>query len=185
MTPTQLQALATFVNGQASLKQFLIDGADNKLTTALNAVATPDFWVYRTQLFENDITTGTAPDVAQTQFSWTALIARSAGEQFGWARMFAMGSGVDPSKSNIRQAFADIFSGAQNGAPNQRLYLGGIARRLATLAEKTLAVLTVRGAGEAANSGALGSTTSVATMTFEGAVSDSDTFAIAVALGLR
>jgi hypothetical protein len=170
MLPAQLNDLATYVNGQPTLKQYLIDGRDNLLTAAFNTAASPDWWVWRTSITEEEITTGTSPD--NTTFNWSALIARTPGEQFAWGRMFGITGSVNPSQANVRSAFADIFSGTNNSAPAQRAYLQAMGRRLAKLAEKVLSTGT-------------GSSVDPALLTFEGNVSDSDSSAIARILGLR
>jgi hypothetical protein len=75
---------------------------------------------------------------------------------------------------NVRQAFADIFSGSANSAPAQRTHLLTICRRKASRLEKLFATTS---AAPPTPSGNLGTTTNVATMVVEGPVSAADVFA--------
>jgi len=169
LTESQHQALAVYVDTQPALEAHLVAGDVYLVTQALNE-PTAAFWVWRSDLSEAEATGGVSPD--GTTFSWTALIARSAGEQFGWERLFALTGSVNPSLQNVRQAFADVFSGASNNAPAQRTHMQAMCRRLATVAEQVLATGT-------------GSTASPATMGHEGAVGDNDVVRVAKILGYR
>lgn len=128
------------------------------IAAAYNLEATPltPFWVWRTLVTKNEMTSNTS-DVATT-FSFPQLIARTVQEQFGWRELFNGSDSCNPSLPNVRQGFADVFSGAQAGPVAQRAHLLAISRRKATRIEKLLATGT-------------GSTTSPGTMGFEGPVS--------------
>jgi hypothetical protein len=75
--------------------------------------------------------------------------------------MFSGSGAVNPSLANVRQAFADIFSGGTAPAPANRTHLLAIARRQATRAERLFATGTV-------------STATPGFFTFEGAVTTND-----------
>lgn len=159
LTLVQLQALkadiAVGFPGQPNTSD-----ANDAIAKAYNLVAAPDFWVWRTSVFESEYTRSTSEDA--TTWSWTAFIARSLQEQNAWARMFMGGqSGANPSLANVRQGIADIFSGNTNNAPAQRTHLLAISRRRATRFEKVFAVGT-------------GSAASPAVMALEGTVSYQD-----------
>ena len=124
------------------------------ITDALNALAVPDFWGWRTSVSHSEIVTATSGD--GTTWSWPAFIARSQGERDGWRQIFADGP-INASLASVRQAFADIFSGSQNNAPAQRAHLLAIGRRKARVAEKLLASGT-------------GSTASPATFVMDGSI---------------
>lgn len=109
---------------------------------------------------KDDITSKQSADA--TTFDWTAFIARAQGERDGWRELFSVTGTVDASRTQVRQAFADIFSGGTGAA--QRAHLLAIARRLATVVERVLASGT-------------GSTASPATMSFEGAIGYQDVMA--------
>ena len=157
LTTAQLTTLKAAIIADPVLAAFP-DDSDGAfaIAAALNLAATPDFWVWRTKLSKEDITDEVSVDA--TTWSWTAFISRSVGEQAGWREMFA-GGFVNAAKPNVRQGFADIFSGGTGSA--QRTHLLAVGRRLATRAEKLFATGT-------------GSAGSPATMTVEGALSYQD-----------
>ena len=102
-----------------------------------------------------------ATSVDGTTFSFPQLIARTVQEQFGWRELFNGSESCNPSLPNVRQGFADVFSGAQAGPTAQRTHLLAVSRRLATRFEQVFASGT-------------GSTASPATMAVEGPVSYQD-----------
>ena len=136
------------------------DGAF-QIAALYNLRAVPDYWVWKTALTERDATEPVGPE--GTSFSWPQYIARTAGEQNGWNRLFHSGV-VNPSLPNTRQAVADIFSGAQAAPTAQRTHLLAAARRQASRAEKLFAVGT-------------GTTVSPAAMGYEGAIRYQDVLA--------
>ena len=158
LTSAQLTTLKAAILADPVLAAFP-DDSDGAfaIAAALNLAATPTFWVWRTRLSKADITDVESVDA--TNWSWTAYIARSAGEQAGFREMFAVDGTVNASKPNVRQGFADVFSGGQGSA--QRTHLLAVARRPATRAEKLFATGT-------------GDTGSPATMTVVGALSYQD-----------
>jgi hypothetical protein len=131
-----------------------------------NGVAVPDFWVWRTAIAKAEMVQ--QPSRTGTNFTWAGngFITRSAGELAAWQELFGgagLGAGAcNPALPNVRQAFADIFSGAGNAALN-RTHLDVVARRKATNTEKLYAT----GTGADTNAGA-------GTMTFEGALTGPD-----------
>lgn len=118
-----------------------------------NLAASPDYWAWKTQLTKHAAVSETSVDA--TTFSFTQLISRTVQEQFGWQELWNSTLSCNPSLPNVRQGFADVFSGAQAGPVAQRAHLLAMARRKATRVEKLLATGT-------------GSTASPATMGFEG-----------------
>lgn len=118
-----------------------------------NLVGSPDYWVWRTTIFESEITRTTTPD--STVWSWTIYIARTQGERDAWTRLFmGGGSGMNPSLTNVRQGLADIFSGAPGAA--QRTHLLAVSRRKSTNAEKLYGVVAT---GPGNDGGTRGTTT--------------------------
>lgn len=158
LTTAQLQTLKADILADPVLNAFPnnSDGAF-EIAKAYNLEATPVFWVWRTQLSKREVTSNVSPD--GTTFSFPALISRSAGEQFGWGQVWNSTLECDPSLPNVRQAFADIFSGGTGAA--QRAHLLAMARRPASRIEKLFATGT-------------GTTGSPATMTFVGPIPYSD-----------
>lgn len=152
LNTTQLQTIKAWINANNG-------GAfDQSAVDLLNAVAAPDFWVWRTAVSKHELVT--QPSVDGTTFTWAGngFITRSAGEQACWTELFNSTLTTNPSLPNVRQAFSDIFSGTGNAAAN-RVHLLASGRRKATVAEKMFATGT-------------GSTASPATMAIgaEGAV---------------
>jgi hypothetical protein len=128
-----------------------------------NATAAPDFWVWRSSVTKSELVNTTSTDadgVTTRTFNWTGtgFITRSQGERDAFAALFNGTNSVNASLPQVRQAFADIFSGNTAPAPSNRTHLLNVARRKATRAEKLLAA----GTGTAA---------SPATMGFEGTLS--------------
>lgn len=152
LTPAQAATIKTYYLANMSTLN------DEQAKDAFNALASPDFWVWKTSITEVEVTQGVSVD--GTTFTWVGngFITRSVGEQAAWARLFAIG--VNPSLVNNRNAFADILSGTGNAALN-RTHMLAVSRRKSTLAEKLLATGT-------------GTTLAPATMGFEGALTTQD-----------
>lgn len=161
LTAAQLPALRAAIAADPTLAAIPNTPDSNQtIADAFNAVSSPAFYVWRSSVSEAEFTGLPGVDVANagaaTVWSWTAFIARSVGEQNGWARMFASGT-VNPSRANVRQGFADIFSGSANAAPAQRNHLTVLSKRAATRAEQLYATGT-------------GSYAAPATLGFEGLI---------------
>jgi hypothetical protein len=131
------------------------------IAAALNTNNVPDFWAWRTLITKNEIVATTSGD--GTIFAWTGtgFITRAQGERDAWRELFNSTDTVNPSLANVRQAFADIFSGVTAPAPANRAHLLAISRRKATLAERRLATGT-------------GSTAVPGFFTFEGGIAIED-----------
>lgn len=157
LTPAQLAVLHTDILNDAALnaEPNIVEG-NTVIAAAYNAVAVPDFWVWRTWLNKTEITN--APSQDGTTFTWTGngFITRSVGELTAWRELFDSEGMVNPSLLNVRQAFQDIFSGTGNAAAN-RAHLLVVARRKATRLEALLATGT-------------GTTAAPALLQWEGAV---------------
>ena len=160
LTNAQLVALKAHINADNALKAILQAHTPptpddyQSVSNAMNLTASPDWWVWRTSVSKEEFTNTTSVD--NTTFSWSTYISRSQGERDGWRELFSISGAVNPALTNVRQAIADIFSGA-GGAAN-RTHLLTIARRLATRAEKLFCVTQV----------SVGTTAAPATMTHEG-----------------
>ena len=115
-----------------------------------NATASPDYWVWKSRLGKHETVSETSVDA--TTFSFSQLIARTPQEQFGWQELWNSTLTCNPSQANVRQGFADVFSGAQAGPVAQRTHLLAMARRKATRVEKLLAT----GAGTTAAPSVMG-----------------------------
>jgi hypothetical protein len=161
LTPAQSATLKADILADSALAAQPMNADGHfAIAAAYNLAASPAFWVWRSLVPKGDFVNNVGPD--GTTFNWTGngFITRSVGEQTAWREVFNGTSAVNPSLANVRQAFADIFSGTGNAAAN-RTHLLAIARRTATRAEKLFAVGT-------------GSTASPATMAFEGDIQFQD-----------
>ncbi len=135
---------------------------DTTLAQLYNQPANPAFWVWRTALEKKEVVQSVSR--TGTSFVWAGngFITRSAGELEAWNQLFNSTLTCNPSLANVRQAFADIFSGAGNAALN-RTHLDVVARRQVTRAERLFA--TGAGADSAGGAG---------TLVWDGTLSPSD-----------
>lgn len=132
-----------------------------EIAASYNLIAAPDFWVWRSSVTKDELVNSTSVD--GTTFSWTGagFITRAQGERDAWREMFSGNNTVNPSLAQVRQAFADIFSGNTAPAPANRTHLSTVSRRRATRAEKLFAL-------------GPGTTASPAIMGFEGTLNYQD-----------
>jgi len=148
LTPAQLQTLKTAILAAPELAS-LPDNDDSAFTiaAAFNAVASPVFRVWRTNVPAKDI---------RAVVVWTEMNNLSVVPQNNWYFGILSNGVVNIADTNVRQGIADIFSGASFAAT--RAALLAVAKRNATRAEKLFATGT-------------GSDGSPATMVVEGALS--------------
>ena len=141
----------------AALGGFITAIDDQSIADFYTQLTVPDFWVWKSDVTQSAYVGEASVD--GTSWSWTIFIGRSQGERDGWREMFADTKSVNPSKLNIRQGVADIFSGA--GGLAQRTHLLAMSRRPARRVETLFAVGT-------------GSAASPATMGYEGTINNVD-----------
>jgi hypothetical protein len=163
MTPAQQATVKADIENTPALNAFP-NNSDGNLAIAqlYNAAASPDFWVWRNAVAKHEVVGQLSR--TGTSFVWAGngFITRSAGELECFNQLFNSSLICDPSQANVRQAFADIFSGAGNAALN-RTHLDVVSRRKASRIEKLLAT----GSG-------LDTTAGAGTMGFVGSVSGND-----------
>lgn len=137
----QLQAL------KADLATNFPSATDQAAADAYNVAASPDFYVWRSAVTEEEFVATAGVDVANggaaTTFNWTGTgyIGRTQGERDAWARIF-LGGDCNPSLANVRQAFSDILSGSTSPAPANRNHMLVLSKRKATRGEKLLSAGT-------------------------------------------
>lgn len=154
LTPQQLSAIKAYIDSQPALaaQPLNSDGAF-AIAAALNTEASPAFVVWRSSVMQDEIT--------QNGFTWTLVDSLSVGTARIWEWMFDNTSrSINPSKANVRQGIADVWSGTAGKLAVQAAVLAH-CKRSATVAEKVLATGT-------------GSDASPATMSFEGTLSYQD-----------
>lgn len=156
LTLAQLQTLKTAINADPALSSFPMnsDGYFDLATKLNTDIAAPDFWVWRMAVSRADIYN--TQDFEGNFWSWTLYKGQSAVEQGAWVQMF-MGDVTDFSRTNLRAGITAIFTAA---AAVQATHCFSVGRIKAVLIEKIFAVASV---APPTPSGALGSTTAVAT----------------------
>lgn len=165
---SQLTILRTWLDANAQ------NMGDQEAANALNLIASPDYFAWRTSVGKHEVTEQTALDtdgVTVTQFQWSGnggYIARSAAERDCWKELFNTSLNMRPNLANVRTAFADIFSGGGEEAAMNRSHLWGISLRTVTVGEQLFVVETV---GGPAQSGDRGTRTNPDTLVVEGEMS--------------
>lgn len=141
LTQAQMQALKAYIEADATLNAQPNTNAGNSvIANVLNAVASPDFIVWRTNLTGLEVYTAAVK---------TEIISRSQGERDVFQMMLNR-EPINPALSDTRQAFQDIFSGPSGATTRANLI--AIAKRPALLIEKILA----SGTGSDANPATMG-----------------------------
>ena len=166
MTNAQRLTLKSFIQADNVLGPKATAGDYDGVANGLNALASPDFWAWKTSVSQRDCVSLASAD--GTNWSWTIYIARSQGERDAWREMFADTGSVNPSRANVQSAIGDIFSGA--GGAAQRTHLSAISRRKMTVAEKVLGT----GTGSTASPATLGVVDANASIYCEGTVGAGD-----------
>lgn len=152
LTPAQAQVLAGEIAADPILNAIpLGSDGDAAIAAAFNLVASPDFYVWRTNVPKSQV---------KDAINYTTFIGRSQAERDAFAFMLSDNM-INPSLVNIRTGVADIFSGAGGAAVDQRNALIAVFRRKATRAEKVFATGT-------------GSLASPANLVVEGNISGAD-----------
>jgi hypothetical protein len=152
LTPTQQATLVADIAADPVLSQQPqnSDGA-SAVAEAYNVVATPDYWVYRTNVARREYLFGTSPGGTSFTFQGNGFITRTAQELTTWRELFHPTTDTtDPSLPTVQQALLDIFSGPGNAQQN-RVHIGHMSRRLATRVER----LYVTGTGTPGSPGTL------------------------------
>lgn len=142
-----------------------------------NQTATPNFWVWRTNVSRRDVYF-TVPDT-NSAFDFVTYKAQAVPEQGAWTQMF-MGDAADFGNIAMRNGVFAVFSG--NAAQNlQRAHIFAVGRRVCNRAEKIFAVAPSSAGGIVVgpNNGntitdLLGATTNSAVMPFEGSITASE-----------
>lgn len=158
LTPSQLTTLRNAIAADPGLNTIpqTPDGAF-AVADALNGLAAPDFWVWRTNVSRSDIYNSLSVD--SSNWNWTTYKNQGVSEQNAWVQMF-MGDLVNFAQDNVRAGIAAIFTGSAQ-ANQQRDHCLAVGRRKANRVEKLFAVGT-------------GSAVSPAKMGFEGTITYTD-----------
>lgn len=162
LTGAQLTTLKADIvaDGTLNAKPNNSDG-NAAIAIAYNLNASPDYWVWRTAVSKAEYYQSTSVDGTTFSMVGTGFITRAQGERDAWRDLFDSSGNANPSLPQVRQAVADIFSGATAPAPANRTHLLTVSRRKATRAEKLFATGS-------------GTTVSPSVMSFQGSVSYQD-----------
>lgn len=159
-----------------TLKTWLLANAeglnDEQAATALNAAASPAYWVWRSGIARGDVYHATGP--GGSTWDWATYKAQGATEQNAWTQMF-MGDSGPIGNQNFRSGVLAIFSGS-GGPATQRAHVFAVGRRTATVAEKLFAAAVVSPPANTGNASgdARGAATNPDNLTFEGLITTSD-----------
>lgn len=150
MTSAQLTTLKADILADPVLAaKPMNDDGHFAIAAAYNLTASPAWRVWKTSVSTAD---------CKDAVNWTEFIGRSVGERAAFEFLLSNGH-INPSRANVRQGIADMFSGA--GGTITRNALLALSKRDATRAEKLF-------------SSGTGSDAVPATTTFEGNLSYSD-----------
>lgn len=122
------------LQGDIEANPALVGLADQAVADYYNAQASPDFWVWRVTLGEQEVYETTADGGS---WSWATYKAQTVQDRDSWARMWSPGV-VNPSLKQTRDGWLAIFGG-QGASQTQVNYLLALSRRAANRAEKLFA----------------------------------------------
>lgn len=133
LLPAQYATLKTFILADPALSQVpLGEDGDDLIARALNVVQTPDFWVFKTSVTNEEI--GDAMNGSEVAG------LSSLGMQRLQVLAAYSGGAQNPSRADRRAAFDAVFNGA--GGAITRPALAVLWRRLATRVERLYATGT-------------------------------------------
>ncbi len=149
LTEPQKAAIHAHMLTVPELAAAIAAGDDPVIKDYYNAIASPDYYVWRTSI---------PPEEYLEAMVWTELDTVSEGKRWEFDAMTGKQTRpLNAAKPNIRQGLTDVF----NGSPGTRNALVVLAKRKARLAEKLLATGT-------------GTLASPATMGWEGPMTYTD-----------
>lgn len=156
LTPAQRATLKAAIAADETLNSKPNNSDGNfDIAAALNAPASPDFYVWKTSV--------SVTDIMQNGFDWTRVDNLTVGKSRIWEWM-TIAEAINPSLPNVRAGILAVFATAGDQAT--RLAAFQHCQRLASRVEKLLAT----GSGTTTTDQAVGP----ATMGFEGPITYSD-----------
>ncbi len=123
---------------------------DKQAATALNALFSPSYFVWRTSVSRAEIY-NTISDVPSS-WDWSKYVSQSVTEQGAWVQMF-MGDQADFSKVNLRGGIGKIFTSASSA---NRDHAFAIGRRATTDFEQLYVVAVTSPQANSGNDGIAG-----------------------------
>lgn len=134
LTQQQKTTLKNYILSVPALVDEINSGHPGTVADAMNQLASPDFYVWRSSVSRSEIY-NTVPQPENTSWNWTFYKNQSVPEQNAWTQMF-MGDQADFSKPNVRSGITAIF---QSASVFNATHAFAVARRRAKQWEKLLA----------------------------------------------
>lgn len=178
LTPAQLATLKAAILADQALASQPMDGDGNAfIADYYNAIASPDFMVWRTEAPVNNIldaitfTSYTPADSPEASGMFTARALVIQTKQMNLQNLMLGRTAIDASKANIRAALRDAVVGLPAGAGGAAVSAGGAsgATVLAACLRKARRIEQLYNAGNATTG-----TTTAALMGYEGTVNSND-----------
>lgn len=131
MTPEQKAALKTYIQSHPDIGPMFADGNLSGVADGLNAAASPAFYVWRTEVSQDEI--------MQNGFDWVRVDNLTPGKARIWEWMFDNATrATNPSKLNVREGIKECWKGtAADEAVRLAVYQH--CQRLASRLEKVFA----------------------------------------------
>lgn len=134
MTPEQKAALKTYIQSQPDIGPMFADGNLAGVTDALNAEASPAFYVWRTEVSQDEI--------MQNGFDWVRVDNLSVGKARIWEWLFMnQARAINPSKANVRGGISECWKGTAQDVAVRHVVLQH-CQRLASRFERVFATGT-------------------------------------------
>lgn len=169
LSPAQLATLKAAILADNTLNAFPnTDNGNGDLATALNALASPDWFVWQTAVNVNDIADAinwanfTPQDTPDGTVTWTNRSLACQGKQFNLQTMLVGRTSMDASKANLRAGLQDALTAIPSGASGASK-AGGWAAVQLILSRKAKLIEKILSTGT-------GSQATPATMGYEGTV---------------
>lgn len=139
LTSAQVATLKAFILADGTLGPKATAGDYQGVADGLNANASPDYFVHRSnvtrvEVYKSTVPAGDSSSGSATTWDWTGYKNQSAPEQDAWKEMF-MGGGCDFGNQNNRSGVLAIFGTAGAGGAN-RTHIFNVAKRRCTVLEK-------------------------------------------------
>lgn len=143
LSPSQIATLKAFILADGVLGPKAVAGDYQGVADGLNANASPDYFVHRsnvsrTDAYKGTISAGDSSSGSATTWDWVGYKNQSSPEQDAWHEMF-MGGSCDFGNLNNRSGVLAIFGTAGAGGAN-RTHIFNVAKRRATVLEKLFSV---------------------------------------------
>lgn len=152
MTPAQLTALKTFIDGDPALSA-IPNSADGHIAVAaiLNGIVAPDYWVWKPIMFRAEIYNSVGDNAGTpTTWSWTIYKNQPVTEQGTWREMFTDDQ-LNVGQLNNRVGVGALFTA---GSLANATHFFAVGRRRAKIIEKLFAAAVLSPPANSGNNAA-------------------------------